>query len=265
MTLLEAVQRLARKLVVLRSGTADAGGNTTTLVDADRFENDDDWNDAIIINVTNGELGRVTDFVGSSGTFTTTTMTAHAENDKYVVILPSYPKDVLFEAINGAIQELKIPTEDSTSLDTIASVTEYDLPAGINKRTLRQVYVRRDTSGNVDYDWQLLHNWYPRPKGIGNQEVIVFGKAMDAGLDLRFVYTINHPILDDLADTISEYIPLEKWLPQAAVNAIESRSLFASMSKQEERRLARFERDTEKARGVIIPLPPVTGRIKAKW
>ena len=264
-TLFNAVLALSRKLTAVRSGTADAGGSTTTLVDADRYEEDEFWIDGTILNITNTEWARITDYDNTSGTFTYGTLTTAAEGDKYAAIVPKFPLDTLIESINAVLQEIKYPTEDYTSLDTATNTTEYTLPVGVNRRTLRQVLYQRNNSDASDHDWKIMRNWYVRPKGIGNQEVLVLESAVDAGMDLNLIYTKNHPYLDDLTDEISEYIPLERWLAPAALHAVESRFNFSSGAKYEKDKIARLERESMEARKAIIPLPPFKGRLKAKW
>lgn len=64
---------LAIGSLALVSGTSDAGGSTTTMVDAARTEADDYWNGAYIYFTSGAVAGqsfRVTDFVASSDTFT---------------------------------------------------------------------------------------------------------------------------------------------------------------------------------------------------
>jgi len=260
-TLFEAVQKVGRKLVAVRTGTVDSG-NATTMVDAMRYEGVDFWNKGTFLNLSNLTWAHITNFVNGTGTFTHPTITANDADDKYMVIIPRYPLDSLIEGINAAIQECKIPKEDITSLDTITNTLEYALPTGVTRQTLRQVWVNTNTTAKPE--WKLMRNWDVKFND-GGQESLILQSKVEAGKDIRLVYTGFPSALQETTDAISPYIPDDKWLPQAALNVVESRLHFKSGSKHEDRMIMRFENQVKEAKGVVIKLPQIRGKLVATW
>jgi len=262
-TLFDAVQMLGRKLTAVRTGVVDSG-DTVTAVDAMRYEGVDFWNKGTFLNLENAEWGHISDFVNGTGTITHDAITANSGDDKYMVILPRYPLDTLLDAINAALQECEIPDEDSTSLDTIGATTKYTLPTGITKQNLRQVWYATIKDDTSDYGWKELRNWRTEYND-GGQETLILESDVTAGHDLRLVHTSFHDVLTLTTEEISPYVPQNKWLPIAALHAVESRFHFKSGSKYENAMIERYSRQADIGRAIVIALPELHSRLVAKW
>lgn len=270
-TLFDGVLALARKLSAVRTGTVDSG-STTTIVDALRSEVETFWKNgtALVIQDTGGvapqgEWGRISAFVHSTGTATIDALTAAvAAGDKYAFIVPRYPLHALIDAFNAELTGVKYPEVD-TSLTTLAATTEYTLPSGVFKHNLRQVWVQTNDD-SVDNQWFRLRNWMVQVATTGSAHKLILLSPVDDGYTLKLVYVKYHGDLIDATDEINDLIPLERLLPGAAIHAIMNRLHFASGGDHEKTQLARFERQEIMAKVEhVVMLPEKDGRLKAQW
>ena len=229
MDMFDATLQLAARLGDFRTSTASAAGSTTTLVDTvARTEEDDTWNGGTVWIITDaggasaapeGEWGRVTDFVNSTGTLTFEALTAAtASSDTYGLASGRYPLDVLRTAINNELIKYEVIRYDTTSLDIESDQSEQTLPAGIYKHNLMGVYEGTDTDTD-DNQWTPL-DFSVQTAAAGSQHTLVIhSREVTSGNDIMLEYKYRLIPLYLASDEIDPAIPLERILSAAAANA----------------------------------------------
>lgn len=96
---------VARNLGLVVTGTADSG-STSTVVDTDRTEEDDYWNEMALWRVDAPyEVTKVTDFAASSDTVTHAVMSVTMSGKKYAIARPPLRYEELWLAVNQALLE----------------------------------------------------------------------------------------------------------------------------------------------------------------
>lgn len=225
-TLFDATMAVARKLGVLRLGTA-TGGSATTTIDTARIEVDDEFNGGTIwLYETDdtlspqGKWAIISDFVNSTGVITHDTMTDSVEaGDRYGISTARFPLDIIKTAINDEIIKYKAPRYDATSLDVVSGQSEYTLPTGITKSNLLNVY--EETVDDADN-----HRWVPltfhvQPAASGTAHTLVIdSRRVSVGNDFLLEYMSWCLPLDDATDIIDESIPLPRITVHAAAQAV---------------------------------------------
>lgn len=193
------------------------GGTTTTLVDAKLAGKgrDDDYNDGAIIVLSaggeapEGEIKRVSDYEGSSGTFTfESAMTAAPESgDLYLRVDPYFPYRNIVEQVNKGLLRLgEIPLVDTTSLDTAENQTEYTAAVAWKRRPPVRVDIQTNPGDADDNRWEEVPYWEYVPAGAGATGLIVFDRQLTSGRDLRVWYLSDHPRVSAYSDAINELI-----------------------------------------------------------
>lgn len=218
-TLATLTLALARAIATVKSGAA-TGGSTTTLVDTGFYnpEVDDYWNNGAIWFQSGNNAGKsaiITDWANSSKTFTFATQAgACAAGNLYSVTHRDFPRWLLRQAVNRALQEIGGVGASNTTLTTVGGQEEYSLPASVNH--VLRVEVARSTS--TPYDYQPHHNW----KVIGDK--LRFDPShipCDAGLIIRLTYSelaVSELTAD--TDTVNELIHPDLVVWKAAVFAL---------------------------------------------
>jgi len=223
-TMFNATLQLAQMLGVVRVSTA-TGGDTTSCIDSKRSEVDDAFNGGTVWIITDaggasaapeGEFSRVSDFANTGGDITIAAVTAAiASGDTYGVASGRYPLDVLISAINNEIIKYKIPRYDITSLDIVASQSEYDLPSGITGDNLRGVYEATSTDSN-DNQWTPL-SYSVQEAATGSQHLLVIeSRDVTTGNDIMLEYVSRLSPLYLCSDVIDDIVPMARILPAAA-------------------------------------------------
>ena len=227
-TLFNATLDLANHLGILRHGTA-TGGSTTTVEDTvERDEVDDTFNKGAVWIITDagdasaapeGEFSRVTDFDNATSIITVRTMTAVGAGDYYAVSNGRYPLDTLISSINRELVKHKSLRYDSDSLDVIQSQSEYELPAGITKADLINVYIETIKDDANDHQWTPIKFDVHEAATGSVHTLILESTGLGVGYDLLLEYYIWHPNLWLADDLIDENIPMAKILDGAAAHA----------------------------------------------
>lgn len=230
-TLFDVAYRAARELGICIEGTA-TGGSTTTTIDTvylqDRYDND--WFNAGEMfllydaggagGAPQGEWARITDFVMATGVVTHSAVTvAVAAGDRYALIDSEYTLDVLIANINAVLQELMIPTVDTTSLETDNDVTEYTLPAGVLDRSIK-VWIQRNstTSHNL---WMEYHDWYIAETATGTAKKLIFRTQPPEPWDLKLEYWLPHTPLYARTDKLNEALNINRVCAEAALKCLQ--------------------------------------------
>jgi len=225
-TLFNIIHAVARHLDMF-TGVA-TGGSTTTIVDTTYLtQTDDYWNQGTALIITDagganaapeGEWGVISDFVASSDTLTISAVSAAvAAGDIYGIIPPRFSLDHIRNAINGYLIGLKIPKNDSTSLDSADDQTEYTLPAAVTAQNLRRVFYQGQTDDANDNQWIEIRDVQVIMTGVGVQDVLILPQ-LPSGRDIRLEYVGIQPALHLSTDTIDENIHLQPVVMRALQN-----------------------------------------------
>jgi len=193
-----------------------------------------------------GKMARITDFVQSTGVVTMTTVTdAVAAGDRYSLMNKRYDLDRIIANINTVLARLKVPTEDSTSLDTAADQLEYTLPAAVLDEEI-EVFIQNRTNATTSNEWTRMHNWYIAETGTGVQKKLIFRSQPLYVRDLKIRYYLPHPALYVAADKLREGVSIEQVVYNAA--AMTLRDEMNMMSSSDKALGARIQSLEEMAR-----------------
>lgn len=231
-TLFDLVYRTARELGILHEAQA-TGGSTTTIVDtSNRTEASDYWNGgtAFITKDAGGagaapeeQYNRISDFDNGTATITVSpgfTVAVDA-GDYYAVADKRFPMNILIQMVNGALDDLgRIPVTDTSSITIASSQTEYSLPAACPADGLRKVYIQNRTDDANDNQWTEVFNWMIEVEATGTAPTLILPYQYATGYDLKLVYISRHPQLFGYSDKLSEAIPIERVVYQAAYLAL---------------------------------------------
>lgn len=217
------------------------GGGTTTAVDSTMSAlglDDDSYigNYLFVISTTDGEapIGeykKITDFVSSTGTFTTAAFSAAiGAGDMFGYVTSSdYELAQLVRLVNLGLSQLgDLLLVDTTTLDTASNQTEY--PASLAWKRNKPVRIDLQTrlSDSNDNRWVETTAWEWIPSAPGDTGLIVFREQPATGYDVRIWYEGVHPELDSYDDIISETIHPNL----ARVSAIERILFWKNAEKQ---------------------------------
>ena len=228
--LFDLTYELASELGILVESTA-TGGSTTTLDDSVILtETDDHWNKGTVWILADsagsttlpvGQYAVISDFDNGNNRCTIGTVTnGVASGDTYAIAHRIYTLGDLISAVNRAIRDVgPIPTTDTTTIDTAAAQTEYDLPIAANT-DLREVWLERNISDADDNQWYKVRNWYIQRTAVGTADTLVFGEQPAYPRDVKLVYMSPHVRLVDYDDKLSETIRYERVVYKAAVHAM---------------------------------------------
>ena len=223
-TLFSATLDLAKILGSVMESMTTAAGSATTVIDTAMPRNSPP-NDAykfgtiwILSGTAIGKTGIVTGWATATGggTFTVTTLgDAPGTPVRYAFLDRDYPRDVLRQAVNTALQTIGrvLDVYTNATFVTVANQEDYTLPTDVYN--VRQVELA--TSASAPYYYQKHYHW----SEIDGVIRFKSGYApTHAGDLIRLTYAIQPDELDDDATEISDYIhpDLLKWT--AAVNAL---------------------------------------------
>lgn len=227
-TLFDLTYWVARELGILLEGTATGGGTTSIADTVERTEANDYWNGgtAWVIYDAGGagaapekEYSVITDFANSGGALTlrTTLTAAVAANDRYAIADKRIPLNVIVQFVNQAILDLgRIPVVNKTSLTIAADQTEYTLPAAVYPDNLRRVWIQSITTDADDNQWVEVFNWRVEVTATGTADILHLPAQYPSGYDLMLEYVALHPQLFTVSAKLSETIPAERVVYQAA-------------------------------------------------
>ncbi len=149
LTVFDVMTDVLQDLGALNITTTTGASSTTAIVDSkiiDEFE-DDEFNLGwmFVIRTSDGlapqgEYQQITDYVGSTGTFTVNTFTANVDaGDTIGYCNTEYPLRLMFERLNTARRSEKIGdiVMVDTSITTVAGQTEYTLPVALKRKPFR--------------------------------------------------------------------------------------------------------------------------------
>lgn len=218
-TLFDATLQLARAIGVIRTGTADAAGTTSTLIDSNRPESSDDWNGGTLWHIDDSEFSEITDFDATTGTFTLLDdlTAATVGGDRYAVASAKYPLDWIIDAINQELTMMRYPVVDTSSITISSGQSEYTLPAAVHD--LRQVYYQHHDDAD-DNQWVKINFDVEKSATGSANKLLLPSYGLNSGNDIKLVYITRHSAIYNDSDQIDESIKLERIVPQAIVNLL---------------------------------------------
>jgi len=264
---------VARELAILREHQA-TGGSTTTVVDTQHLtEADDFWNGGTIwitkdaggaSAAPEAQFAEVSDF--DNGTATATLYVGYtaavAVGDYYAIADKRFPLDVLITQVNNAIQDMgRIPVTDTSSITIAANQTEYSLPAACRPDALREVWIQRQDSDSDDNQWEEILNWEIEVETTGTAPTLILPYQYATGYDLKLVYMGLHPTLFGYSDKLSEAVPRERIIYQAAYLALEWWKMRYKQDLYDQRLERMFQKAQEMKQMYMIKAPRKPGKI----
>ena len=136
-------------------------------------------------------------------------------NNRYAFLDKDWPRDVLRNAVNAALQTIGgVPDiYTNASFKTVANQEDYTLPTDVYN--VREVEIA--TSASSPYYYQKHYHWDEIDGVIRFKN----GYAQTSSGDLiRLTYMVQPAELDDDSDTISDYVHPDRLKWTAAVNAL---------------------------------------------
>ncbi|MDI6696837.1 MAG: hypothetical protein QME21_17450 [Anaerolineales bacterium] len=215
-TLFTATLELAKVLGYVLSSVATAdGGNGLNLIDSARVvEAEGFWNGGTLWITSGDQAGnsrKVRNFYQYIGLFTWLEPLAGqvVTGTSYSVISADWPKEMLIQFINQALQDMgDVPAID-TSLTT-ANTARYALPSGVYN--IKRVEIAENVSSAYPYIRWL--NWREID---GYLEFDL--QSPEPGRTIRLTYEAKHATVSSDASIISDYVDLRLLVWSAAVHA----------------------------------------------
>ena len=148
----------------------------------------------------------MTDFVGSTGTFTVDTFTAVvASGDTVAICSKKIPLREMYRIANRALTELgDVPSVD-TSITSDNNKTEYAIPVALKRDDLISVEYQTVTTDANDNQYVPIYDYDIRPAGPGSTGLLILPQLV-ASRTIKLVYRGVHPTLTAGTAPISEYI-----------------------------------------------------------
>jgi hypothetical protein len=168
-----------------------------------------------------GESRRVSDFVSSTGALTVATAfsAATAASDRYALATSRYPREQMVAGVNAALANIRVRTEDTTTIDTAGNQSEYTLPTTLGQEDI-EVWIQTEDDSD-DNQWLPLHDWYIEETGTGTAQKLVFTSQPDYEYDVKIVYWLPHPPLYSDDDEMRASVPIERVVCAAALRCAE--------------------------------------------
>ena len=268
---IDTVVAVARKLAVLRTGTATSGSATTLADTVHRTEVDEHFIDGtIFITGTTDDLaplnewGIVSAFVNATGLATFTELTAViGAGDTYGIISSRFPLDIIKTAINDEIIKYKAPRFDRTSLDVVIGQSEYTLPAGINRYNLINVY--EETNDDADDPRWVAVDFEVQAATAGSQHTLtVKGQRLGSGNDFMLEYSSWCAPLLNPTDILDESIPLPRLVVHAAAQAVLIVMSTHNSAGELDKELWKFLRDQADEADKRYPVRPIQRKARVQ-
>ena len=197
-------------------GLTATGGSTTTIVDtalSTSYQDDDLVGFTAFVTydaggagaAPEGEAKRVSDYVASTFTLTTAAFTvAVAAGDEITLARGSlFPFADLKRLCNNALRALGEVVNVDTSLTVAASQTEYDVPSGVDYRSIKDVQYQHNTGDSDDNDYVSIPFKVIPDSDLGEADATIEIAQFDSGGALRIISTGPHVPLRDYDDPIS--------------------------------------------------------------
>jgi len=210
-TLADVMLDVAEILGGVRVGTA-TGGTTVTLIDTNRTEPAEYWQDGtlfLLIGTYSGVASRISAYSENTITVPTSVGGAIVAGVQYAVAPPKYSFDQMQIAIQRALDEIGESVVTDATLSVTASTNSYTLPTGVSN--LLRVEIA--TSADAPYGYQPSYYWEEN----GGYLYFDPNKAPStAGMKIRLWYRGSHAAASLYSTVISPNVNQE-WLKWMAV------------------------------------------------
>lgn len=158
-----------------------------------------------------GEFSQITGFNSSTNTWTfSPVMTAAiAAGDQFAYSNPQFRLQDMIQLANESLTTLgKMPLAD-TSLTTLATTSEYDIPVALKGNAPTRVDIQGRLSASADNQWITYHNWDWVPTVGGAVGKLILREVLPIGYKIRIWYEDVHPRVNAFSDQINERISPE--------------------------------------------------------
>lgn len=198
-TMFQALLKTGELLKYSHRGIA-TGGTSTTLIDSGYTDEPDDFFNGgtlfILSGNYTGKTYKITDFNGSTGTFTISPASAITAGNEYAALRGVYARESLVMGINMALAELgPLPKFD---IVTPSAVGEESYVLSGMDHILKVEYTLLSQS---PYEWITHNHW----RETDNRLVFDPGHVQDA-VKYRIWYEADHAYVDEDDDTISDAV-----------------------------------------------------------
>jgi len=206
-------------LGALNISSATGASSKTSILDSksDGLYEDDEFNNGFMFILRTsdaaapqGEYMRITDFTGTTATFTVDSFSANVDSGDTIGFTNNeYPLEIMRERLNTALRSEKIGdiVAVDTSLTTVSGQTEYTLPVALKRKPFKVQIQTSTTSG--DYEYQTVYGWTYIPAAAGSAGKLVLSYDPTASRLLRVWYVGRHAVLSTYSSVIDETIPPE--------------------------------------------------------
>ncbi len=226
-TLYYLTYRVMAELGIVLEGTASTTSTGTLVDSSNRTESDDYWNSGTVYLFTSGspaaktgELYGVTDFTGTLFTAVlSNTLAPVSSGQAYGISKRRYPRNLVIQKINQAIEEIGNITRRDVSLTGVADTYTYTLPVAANI-DLRQIWVQSDDDDEIYIEmnpsqWRVEESNTP-----GSAASLIFDVEVTAGRTIKLVYVGLHPRLTASTDVLDDQINEERVIYRAVRNCL---------------------------------------------
>lgn len=213
---------LAQLVGHTRTSTTTSAGGSTKAVDSNRTELKDYWaGGTIIFNAspsTTPYAGLSRPIISSSGTsgdiaWTDTIGYTAASGVSYSVIEPDWPRDKLYDFINMGLRDMGTVPQYNSTMSTVANQEEYTLPTGVSN--VKRVEIA--TSSTTAFYYTPNFSWIETTEG--KLRFLTGCEPAESDYKIRVTYVAPHVKITTDSNTISDYVPIDRLVWEAAVHA----------------------------------------------
>lgn len=199
-TLYDTLLDTARLCGILKSGKTTVAGATNYLVDVNRYEPDDYFNNGTVFVRSGTHVGltaRVLDYTQANGYIyvdPTGAVNFTVAGDVYYSVT-NENREALVQAINQALFDIGEYTAVDDTLIVVENGREYALPAGVSN--VKRIVIGNSTSAPIDY--HSVYQW----REVGGKLYIDGAVSQENGNTIRVQYVKRHAEVNLDADVIS--------------------------------------------------------------
>ena len=202
-TLAEMTLKVAREITEVLYGTATTGAATSITDTANLTQQKAYWDKGsvwILSETHSGKTAIVTGFSNNKLTFAT--FGTSVETCRYAVARATFPYRQLAQAINAALDEVRVLAEDTT-LTGDGETLEFPLPAGVTNIE----HIEFTRYGSSPAEKSPSHHWHVR----GGDIKWDYGYAPCDGDTIHIWHRTYHDELTTYSDTLNERVN-EEWV-----------------------------------------------------
>jgi len=207
-TLYDILLDTARLCGILKSGKTTTTGATNYVVDINRYETDDYFNNGTIFirsGTYTGQTARVIDYTQSNGYIyvapTGSSNFGYIDAGVYYSIT-NENREALVQAINQALFDMGECTTVDDTLSVVEDTQVYTLPAGVSN--VKRIAIANRVDDPVEY--HRSYNWHEHGGKLYIDDTIL----QPAGNTIRLYYIKRHGEVNSDTDVIDELLDFER-------------------------------------------------------